>query len=217
MEDLFRLLVWAVISVSIILGGLTIYRWRDFTGYLRYYTLWIINGAVMEILSKYLADNGISNLFLFHINALSEFVLLVLFFDILYKNSGFKGIRFVLIPGVMLIVFNSLYVQTVDSFNSYTLTAISFGVVLLSIDYYIRLIDVEISADRKMFKMIVVGSIFILHISNLVPILFSNYLLNIVGSTQIIVWLLRACVVLIVKILVFYTLLSYIFQKDIKD
>lgn len=71
--------------------------------------------------------------------------------------------------------------------------------------------------DKKMFLAILIGAIFILHISSLLPILFGNHLVLMDLNEQYIVWLLRACIVLVVKIILFYTLLSYLLTEDLQD
>ncbi|MBK9257723.1 MAG: hypothetical protein IPM42_19875 [Saprospiraceae bacterium] len=216
MNEVFNYIIWCIIILSVLLAGLTIIRFKSFTGYLKYYGLWIIVGTFMEVFSKFLADNGYSNLFLFHINAIIEFSLVVLIFDALLKNLGDKGIVYFLFPGILIILINSLFIQEIDTFNSYTLTLISLWSILTSIYYFFRLSDVVMSLDKKLFKIIIVGSILILHSSALIPILLSNYLLNMNLNTQMIVWILRGCTTIVVKVIIFYTLLSYMYSDEIK-
>lgn len=216
-HDIFRIIVWGVVGLSVLLAGLTIIRFKAFSGYLRYYGLWIINSAFMETAAKLLVDLDYQNLFLFHINAVIEYTLLVLIFDHLLKDIGQKGIHFILFPGIAAILLNSIFVQTPHTFNSYSLTLISLATVLVCVYYFFLLSDMSWTLDKKMFQAILIGAIFILHISSLLPILFGNHLVLMDLNEQYIVWLLRACIVLVVKIILFYTLLSYVFTEDLQD
>lgn len=171
----------------------------------------------MEVISKIMADEGVENLFLFHVNAILEYSLLVLFFDSLLKSSGYRGIYFMLFPGILAILINTLFIQKIDMFNSYSLTMISLATVLICIYYFILLSDMVLSLDKKIFQAIVVGSIFVIHSSSLVPLLFGNFLVTMEHNTQVIVWILRACIILVVKIIMIYALLPHIFSVDIKD
>lgn len=217
MHDIFRIIVWSVVGLSVLLAGLTIIRFKAFSGYLRYYGLWMINSAIMETASKLLVDFDYQNLFLFHLNAVIEYSLLVLLFNHLLKDIGHKGIHFILFPGIAVILLNSLFIQTPDTFNSYSLTLISLGTVLFCVYYFILLSDLSWSLDKKMFQAILIGAILVLHVSSLIPILFGNHLVLMELNKQYIIWILRACIVLVVKIIMFYTLLSYLFTEDIKD
>lgn len=51
----------------------------------------------------------------------------------------------------------------------------------------------------------------------MIPVLFGNYLLTVDTNTQMIVWILRACIILVVKIVIFYTLLSYVYLQNYND
>ena len=217
MHDIFRIIVWSVVCLSVLLAGLTIIRFKAFSGYLRYYGLWMINSAFMETASKVLVDFDYQNLFLFHLNAVIEYSLLVLLFNNLLKDVGHKGIHFILFPGVVLILCNSLFIQTPDTFNSYSLTLISLATVLFCVYYFIQLSDLSWTLDKKMFQAILIGAILVLHVSSLIPIIFGNHLVLMDLNEQYIVWILRACIVLVVKIIMFYALLSYLFTEDIKD
>lgn len=211
MKDLFDILVWSVAVVSVLTAFLVIFKFRKFTDYLQYYIFWLINGAFMEILSMILAFYGITNLFVFHLNALTEFSILVLFFNALFTEKNGKGIRLVLYPGISLILLNSVFIQPPDTINSYPLTLISFGTMLIAIFYFIKLTDIEMSLDNKLFRTILVGSVFIMHGTSLFPLLFGNYLMvNFDWNSQMMVWLVRASVIMIVKLIIFYTLLSHV-------
>ncbi len=210
-------MAFGVLGVSIILSGLVILKFKELNGYLKYYGIWILIGTFIELSSHVLVNFHIPNLFLFHLNALFEFVLLVFFFNVLFTDIGDKGVKFILWPGVVAICFNSIFVQQPDTFNSYSMTLISLGTIVLGVYYFIRLSDIEMSLDKKLLRMFMVGSVLITHSSNMIPVLFGNYLLTVDTNTQMIVWILRACIILVVKIVIFYTLLSYVYLQNYND
>jgi hypothetical protein len=163
-----------------------------------------------------MAKYSIHNIYLIHVHSLIEYGLLIVFFDKLFTKAGKKSPIIMLYPGLALILFNSVFIQKIDTFNSYSLTAISFVVVLLCIYYFYVLSDLNYTLDKKLFLSITVGSVFILHTSSLIPLLFSNFLLNAKSENEIVIWLLRALIILIIKILTFYALLPYLFSKRIQ-
>ena len=210
MNSLLDYMAWSVLAISILISLLFIVIGIRGRSFLEYYGIWIIQGTFFELLSTSLATFGKHNLWAFHLNALVEFTVLILYFHILFKELHRPGIKFFIIPGLLLILTNSVFLQGLDKFNSHSLTAVSLGTVFISIFYFIRLFDSEMDLENKFFRVILTGSILIMHSTNLFPLLFGNALINLDYMAQDIIWVIRASVILVVKIIIFYTLIGHI-------
>jgi hypothetical protein len=216
MTALYDVITNGIFIFSVFQVVFFIYNIRKFNGPFFVFVLWILASASIDAVSIFMAKYSIHNIYLIHVHSLIEYGLLIVFFDKLFTKAGKKSPIIMLYPGLALILFNSVFIQKIDTFNSYSLTAISFVVVLLCIYYFYVLSDLNYTLDKKLFLSITVGSVFILHTSSLIPLLFSNFLLNAKSENEIVIWLLRALIILIIKILTFYALLPYLFSKRIQ-
>lgn len=217
MNDLLSYLSWFIIGISIIISGILIYKRKKISGFLFFFAIWAVFETSLEILSTFLGMIGVNNLFLFHINAVVEFTLLTLYFDRLFKEIKGPEIKLILWPGLFLIMLNSLFIQDLTVFNSYSFTCISLGMVLMTIFYFIKLFEAKMELEKKMLRLILTGSILVIHSTQLFPVLFGNALITLGSENEAIIWIVRACIILLVKIIIFYTLIGHFMHlKDQK-
>lgn len=210
MNSLLDYLAWIIIVISLLVSFLFIFVKLSRQNFLSYYGIWIIQGTIFECLSTSIAAFGRHNLWVFHLNVLVEFTVLIFYFHILLQELKRPGIKLFIFPGLLFILANSFFLQGLDQFNSNSLTVVSLITVFLSIYYFIRLFDSDMELEDKFLRVILTGSILVMHSVHLFPLLFGNALLELDPMAQDIIWVIRASVILVVKIIIFYTLIGHI-------
>lgn len=208
-----------VFIVSFICSVLVLIQYRALSDILKVFGIYFLISNCIEILSLFLAENKISNLFLFHVNTMIEFWFLVIFF---YACDRKHGKPFPLIPvllqGLFIILGNSLFVQTIDMFNSYSATLVNLVLLIFSLRFFFTTMDVEVTKELKIVKLIV-SCLLLVFGTSLVVLLFSNAMLNIATSYQLFIWDFRGILILCTKVifgLIFVKLLIESRFKTIK-
>lgn len=210
MSTYLAYLSFAVSFISVFISGLLIYNYKKVHGFLLYFGIWSIAETILEITSTLLGTVfGIHNIFLFHINAFVEFIILILYFHTLFKEINGPGLKKYLWPGLFLIVMNSLFLQGFTQYNSNSLVALSLGVVFISLYYFIKLFETAMDIENKMFRLILTGAIMVIHSTQLIPLLFGNTIIASEKGQLTVIWIVRAAIVLIIKLIIFYTLLGH--------
>jgi len=154
------------------------------------------------MLSLSLAENNISNLFLFHVNTLIEFWFLIIFFHASDKKYGKKfPLGFVLSIGVIMIMVNTLFIQKLDTFNSYSATLVNIVLLISSFRFFFNTMDAEITDELKTLK-VVVSCLLLVFGTSLIVLLFSNAMLDIATTYQLYIWDFRGILILVTKVII---------------
>jgi len=98
----------------------------------------ILIALPVEVLGGYLQSKGINNLFLYHILIPIQYCLYSFIFYIAIKSVLLKNLIFYSIPVALLfsLVLFILDIQTVDTYNSYTIALTSFLTCIWILGYY---------------------------------------------------------------------------------
>jgi len=154
------------------------------------------------MLSLSLAENNISNLFLFHVNTLIEFWFLIIFFHASDKKYGKKfPLDIVLSIGVIMIMVNTLFIQKLDTFNSYSATLVNIALLISSFRFFFNTMDAEITDELKTLK-VVVSCLLLVFGTSLIVLLFSNAMLDISTTYQLYIWAFRGILILVTKVII---------------
>jgi hypothetical protein len=146
---------------------------------LKVFSCFLFLSYVIQFASLLFWFNGMNNMPLLHAYVGTGFLLLSLF----YKKvlEGFiSAVLIYSIAGVFFILtlLNSLFVQSVYTFNSYALTLESVLLIIFSLTTYILLLDKTVKEKRKsMVSSInwINSGIFMYYVSNLLIFYFSGY------------------------------------------
>lgn len=217
MKVLLVYLSWAIICFSIIISSLLIFNRSKINGFLYYFGIWMIIESILEISSTLTAAFGFRNIFFFHINAVLEFTVLILYFNSLFKEIRGPEIHKILWPGLILILTNTLFFQDYTQYNSNALTPISLTMVFFSLFYFIKLFDEKMDLEKKLFRLILTGCILIIHCAQLFPVLFGNIMFELELREQSAIWVVRAVIVLITRVIIFYTLLGHFISHKVQS
>ncbi len=91
-----------------------------------------------ESIGNYYADLDINNLFVLHIYTLGAFFFGGLFFNKLFRLLKWNYLKgWYIIIGGLLILFNSIFIQDITTYNSYSKTSSQLIIIVLCIIAYV--------------------------------------------------------------------------------
>ena len=202
--------VLALISlmISLINVVLAFLKWQEKTISGGIIFTYLIVAFGFEATSYILAQEGINNLFLFHLYALSEVLLLSLLFSKLpgvWDKTSENLLRWSVF---ILILTNSIFIQKIDTFNSYGLTLSGIVVIFYCVRFFIKMIDLGIEGLVYNTQKWFVSGIFLAQLVSLVVLFCSNFILSFATDTQLMVWTSRSLFVLLSKLIIAYSLIK---------
>lgn len=218
MADLYSFISYGIIGVAVFVSLLLLVQIKKLTYPFKLITYYLVLSAITEVCALVMAKvYHVNNLIFFHIFAPLELILLGWFFFDFYKKQG-KDLPFAIIisPFVGLLILNSLFIQPYYTFNSYALTLVGVLVIIMSLyAFYLMLEEdreIPLLFEIKWFMI----SFFIMHCSSLMVLFFSNMIMSLSKDQQLIIWIIRALIILIVKILQLYVSIR-LMQRNLDD
>ena len=211
MLDLLIFLSNIAIGVATLVAILFIIAFKKLSKSLKLLAIYFIVSAIVDLLSILPAFSN-NNLFISHIFSIFEFVILTILFRYLYKKLGAKiELLYVLIPGIILFILNSIYIQSLTSYASIT-SAISSGIIVIYCIYYFYLtMDLKTYVHTKW----IIAILFIYHTTLIIVNLFSNKLIEMNFEASQLVWIVRISIILILKILLLYQVILIYKEKKL--
>ena len=197
----FEVISNSSIILSVILSFLLMIRFSRLSLVLKFIAIYIIVGASFDVVSAAFYEQKENNLLFLHLFTIFEFILLSKFFQSIFRflNSKFN-ILYITIFGSIFLVANSLFVQTIDIYNSYSHSIVSAIIIAYCIHFFVLIL--EYSNSSKEFAIIkwFVICLFFLHSVSLIVILFGNLMMDVSRDLQSYVWTFRGIVILATKI-----------------
>lgn len=143
--------------------------------YLAYFLIWNVSIEVLVLIVNALEYKN--NLPLLHVYTLGEFILFLFFFKSLLDKPTFFKTYFwhFLIGGSLLIIGNSIFLQSIFVFNSFAKTFVQLTIITLAIVYFYNLVENQrftatISKSIRLINSAILvyysGSLFIFMCSN---------------------------------------------------
>lgn len=196
------------LMISLVNVFLAFLKWREKTISGGIICSYLIVAFGFEATSYVLAQEGINNLFLFHFYALSEVLLLSFLFAKLpgvWDKTMENTLRWAV---VLMILVNSIFIQKMDTFNSYGLTLSGILVIFYCVRFFLKMIDLGIDGLVFHTQKWLVSGIFLAQLVSLVVLFCSNFILSFATDTQLMVWISRSLFVLLSKIIIAYSLIK---------
>jgi len=171
---LHQFIPWTVL-IPISVG---IFFYAKLTGGIRYILFYTCTAALCNVLAYYLMARYSNNMPMFHVYAVIEFTLCALFF-----RKALEGTRLarylpaVIFSFAVLSILNSIYIQDIFSFNSYSRSLEAVIIIIFCLFYMYRMLgSKKRSKEENAFLMISVG-LFLYFSGSLFLFMFSRYLL----------------------------------------
>lgn len=219
MNEYLRILVQLILSISVLSSVLGMYLYPKMNVANKYFVVYIITSTIIEFLSMSFANIGINNLVFFHISVILDFIILTHFFSHALGMAGEKITRYALVCGILIFLFNSLWVQTIYTYNSINLTISGIYLISCCLLYFYHTIDHQEENKQHSFTQYAVYSIFILQFISIMVLFFGNTLLSMEKDKQFIIWNVRASLIFLVKVVILFQLvqnLRYIVSSKVK-
>lgn len=181
MPDTLSILTYSA-SICLIISSILFSRF--YTGLpkpLKIFTVFLYLNLATEISSKILFNQGINNLPLLHLYTLAEFLCLAYFFSTLITtpNLRTKNFLYFCIGIAVLIIANSIFLQSIYSFNSYAKTLVQSLIILFVILYFYNLSGEVDNNDPYQQALRLINSALIVYYSgSLFIFMFSNTFLQ---------------------------------------
>jgi len=204
-------LIDVLIGLSILAAIIGMSLWRKASGVERVFILFIANNAFFEFLTTMIIRVGYKNNLPFvHAYTLMQFILMTIFFAECFKVLKMKvKYKWVLVFGSLAIIANSVFIQSIYIYNSYSKSLVDLYIMICSVSLFIYLIK-DRKHDRADLKPSVsfAAATYLASSISFVIFLFGNVVLSYGGESKVIdlVWDIRAGVNFIVIFTTFFGL-----------
>lgn len=178
------------------------------------YLIWF--NLSIEIGARVLAELTGNNLPLLHIYTLGEFLLLSYFYRGLLTAPRFLSKNFdrITLFISLLIIANTLFLQSIYGFNTYAKTAVQFIFILYAILYFFDLSEQDtLELIEKKYLRLINSAILIYYSGSLFIFMFSNYFLQNNLNLPSGLWAFNAILNLVFLSLVSFSLWQIIYRK----
>jgi hypothetical protein len=210
-------LAYSVCIIAIIIACFYLFIYKKSDKMMRKLAIYFLVSCMVECGSTVVGTAyHQNNLYFFHFFAAFEIFILAHFFFDFYEKLLVKTQRnWFVYPLLALVVGNSIFLQPIDTFNSYALTLVSVAVIGMCIySFYLMLENDNSFPFQQEIKWLIV-SFFLLHCSSSIVLLFSNKVLDFSQDVQMMIWITRSTLILSIKLVQCYQ--SYKIYLKIKE
>ena len=185
-------------------------NWKKLYDVLRFFGYYLLFNLTIEISSRILYEIlKVNNLPLLHLYTLGEFILLSIFYYQITKSSDNKKVFFMIFTSLIaiLIILNSIFLQSIYGFNSYAKAPVQFIIIGYSLFYFFatNLIDAKKNIKEKS-RLIVNSAILIYYSGSLFIFMFSDYFLRNAADGEGLpngFWLFNVILLIIFQLIIF--------------
>ena len=192
--SLMNILFFWTTQISIIPLLVAVFRFKRLTIIQKLISIAVLWGTLIQEVANYLGELFNNNLAINHLYHFFDFLLLSMLFIYLLRGRRNKY----LIPIISSIVLgfsivNSLFIQSLDAFDTYSATLGSLVLMFYSVSYFYLLLKKSLTEDLGSSPMFWFASAVLIYHSGSLVIQFSgNYLLPKSQEIQVTVWGIHA-------------------------
>ena len=173
--------LWIIRLASVPPLALTVYTifvYKRLSPELKTFALFIFLSGLIEAISKALWFYSLNNMPLLHVYVAVGFLLLGLFYKKVLEGFIDSMVMWIVIIGFLVFTtINSLFVQTIFTFNSYALTVESILIAIFSLSTYMLMLNDIVRKNRQhLVKSLnwINSGLFIYYASSLVIFFYSD-------------------------------------------
>lgn len=187
--------------------------YSKFKGEFKYICWFIFLSLIIQLPSSIMGRFGIHNLFFLHFYVPLSYVLFTLFYMEVFKGFVSKTVlQLSIVLFVLFSIFNSVFIQDIESFNTYALSIESILITIFSLSLFVFLLNETVRDEKKGFisSLIWVNSgLFVYHTSGLLLFFFAELLTKFSLTEFRISWLFHSLIYLIFYICIIVGLWKY--------
>lgn len=216
MLNLFDNIATVTTILSSLLAILLIIKYYTLNSSLKLVAVYLIGSAAIDIVSSAFFEIQESNLKFLHLFALFEIIVISKIFQLSYWNfKSHLKIEFIGIPVALFVILNTIFLQDLTIYNTYSLALVSIVILGYCIYYFFLLLDFNDSNYEFIVLKWFIYTLFFYHSISLIIMFLGNLLKTIDTESQVYIWLFRVFIILASKvILIFY--FSKLFLKSSK-
>ena len=182
-----------VLSVSSAIASIYLYKYANKKE--KVFIYYIVAIGFFEVFAKVLKQvmSDGNNLPGLHLYTLFQFVLLTLFFNACLKelSKQFKY-KWVLGLGTLGILANSLFVQSIFTYNSYSKSAVELYVIIMSLVLFTLFLKDKANEQINMKASVsFVSAVFLQSAVSIIFYIYSNDIMEMKASLRDLIWYLR--------------------------
>lgn len=185
------------VGLAILLGLIFLFYRKKFTNTEKIFGYFLITNALFEIIAKVSNVIGFNNnLPGLHAYTLVKFIILCSFFGAVITELGnkFKWKNF-LIAGSLLIILNSIFIQDIYSFNSYSSTLVELFVVLASISIFLLKLKPNLKIQIGLKPIIIfTTACFVKSCFSIMIYLYSTEIIKLAEELGVKIWLVNGII-----------------------
>lgn len=160
----------------------TLFIFRRLPDELKVFSWFIFLSGVIELISKMLWLNSQNNMPLLHVYVAAGFFVIALFYKKVLEGFIDPAIMWgIIVMFLLFTIINSLFFQTILTFNSYALTVEAVLIAILSLSTYMLMMNDIVRKNRlpivKSLNWINSG-LFIYYLSSLLIFYFSDHIIR---------------------------------------
>lgn len=203
------------IFIGLLASFLMLFDFRKLPLFFRLLALFYIGSASIDLINHSFAVSGLNNLLFVHLFTLIEFCTMTLFFrEVSKMHNSRLNFGLLLWPGIILIILNTLFIQGLDMFSSYSASMVAAMVIVLSVRFLYHTMDSDQSQLQILSKK-VISLLLVYYSISLVVITFSNEMLSIPREWQNAVWFTRSFVLLVFRVMIGIYYWQYFKQSNL--
>lgn len=203
------------IFIGLLVSLLILIDFRKLPVFFRLLALFYIGSASIDLINHSFAVSGLNSLLFVHLFTFIEFCTMTLFFrEVSKMHHSRLNFELLIWPGLILIILNTLFIQGLDMFSSYSASMVAAMVIVLSVRFLYHTMDSETSHQLSLSKK-VIGLLLVYYSISLVVITFSNEMLSIPREWQNGVWFIRGIVLLVFRVMIGIYYWQYFKQSNL--
>ena len=208
-------LLHTVVFLTLLVGFISILYYRRFGSVEKFFVYYIWMSAFFELFAMSVNLESVNNVLVdygwknnlpgLHLFTILQFILLVLFFSrVLQKYLVDFLWKIVLIIGSLLILANSIFIQSIFEFNSYSKTVVELAIILASMFYFVKLMLSDIIKDHNVVLTYFVTAVFVNASVSILIHLFSNSIMQMEQEFLTQLWNVRTMVNILTQFIILY-------------
>jgi len=204
----------ALVCLSVNVVFCFVYRKKLNTPFRRLFYFLILN-LIIEILAFTFMQFKQNNLPLLHLYTLGEFILFSYFYMSLINKPALikNAFRYFVIGGCLLILLNSIFLQSIYTFNTFAKTAVQVTIIAYAVLYFYNLVENSSFSTAVSKSLRLVNSAILIYYSgSLFIFMYGKFsLINVEG--YVVFWAFNAILNFIFQLLILLGLWKAFFRK----
>jgi len=151
-------------------------------------------------------NHGTNNLPLLHLFTIVEFNLLTFYFLQLSQFRVKRSFQIYIVLANLALVFNSAFIQSIFSFNSFSKSIVQLIIIFMSLHYFINKKKNRSKQKDSQSHNMIVSAILFYYASSLVIFMFSDFALQAFGGLHLGFWTINAFLNFIFQLLILFAI-----------